>query len=219
MDQTHKMPANGYHEGRIESSEYVERSCNYKPEMLTTAPSTNMNQRRPDSPFPTVADMINNMPPRSANWDADAAFETETIYYLDSPSPSEASIESDYDMISDVDVPYRKSKSAEDVDLATQEPTTTDTNLKTTTRKKPKSTFERGRPLCEANMFGPLDWGLELMGGSPEAETEPEATEYEPDTLSNPRRSIIEEVSYDGIVVYTIRRDIDERVHWPGTPA
>ena len=29
--------------------------------------------------------------------------------------------------------------------------------------KSTKSSFGRGNPLCEANMFGPLDWALELM--------------------------------------------------------
>ena len=28
-----------------------------------------------------------------------------------------------------------------------------------------KSSFDRETPLCEANMFGPLDWALPLMGG------------------------------------------------------
>lgn len=30
--------------------------------------------------------------------------------------------------------------------------------------KSSKSSFDRGSPLCEANMFGPLDWAFELIG-------------------------------------------------------
>lgn len=60
----------------------------------------------------------------------------------------------DYDMLSEEEVePQVESKGRE-------------TTAEVVIVQNAKSTFERGKPLCEANMFGPLDWALELMDGS-----------------------------------------------------
>ena len=81
---------------------------------------------------------------------------------LGSKSPEISSLEEEFDMLSE--------EEAESL----VESKTSETDPEVITKKRDKSTFERGRPLCEANMFGPLDWALELMGGSSFLEDEAE---------------------------------------------
>lgn len=110
-------------------------------------------------------------------------------------SPSTVSLDNDYDMISEDDMPCRQRQLFRNQTPAYQGRTKPDAP------KKLKSTFQRGAPLCEANMFGPLDWGLELMGG------QPEPVEDTLEVALPPRSSVIEEVSCNGVVIYTICRD------------
>ena len=74
----------------------------------------------------------------------------------------------DYDWISEDDIPCGRRARLNEEAAGQQQQAQLDAPPEPIVSKQPKSGFPRGPPLCEANMFGPLDWGLELMGGVPE---------------------------------------------------
>lgn len=156
-------------------------------------------------------------------------------------TPSTVSL-NDYDWVSDEDIPCSRKTYLKEDAKGQQQQAEPDTISKPTVSRKRTPGFERGPPLCEANMFGPLDWGLELMGGVPEhpedtaklfcsrsmlersaqlhetnifdplnesvelMDAHPEPKREAAETPSSPCSPIIEEVSYNGVVIYTICR-------------